>query len=127
MFRLSYPVDIFEILKYIITKQYVNAIQKQIQISTVTQENNASTERETILLEFYAWKHMSNMIYDSSELSLDISNLGTKYNELTKSYRIPYSTSITSFLKKLKHQFPGLMSQNFLKAGKKLHDEHEQG
>ena len=92
-----------------------------MQISTVTQENNASTERETILLEFYAWKHISNMIYDSSELSLDISNLATKYNELMKSYKIPYSTHTTSFLEKLKHHFPGLMIQNFLKIGEKLH------
>ena len=92
-----------------------------MQISTVTQENNASTERETILLEFYAWRHKPNMIYDSSKFSLDIRNLVTKYNELIKLDKIPYSTHIPSFLEKLKHHFPGLMIQNFLKIGKKLH------
>ena len=61
------------------------------------------------------------MIYDFSELPLDISNHGTKYNELMKSYKIPYSIHITSFLEKLKHHFPGVMIQNVLKIGKKLY------
>ena len=41
------------------------------------QAKNSSTERETILLECYAWKQISNMIQDSSEL-IDVSNLEIK-------------------------------------------------
>ena len=48
------------------------------------------------------------MIYDSSELLIDVSKLEIKYSELMKSYNIPYSPHITQFLEKLKHQVPGL-------------------
>ena len=82
------------------------------------QEKNASTERETILLECYTWKQISNMIYDSSELFIDVSNLEIKYSELMKSHNIIYSPHMTRLLGKLKHQVPGLNDQ---KIGKKLY------
>ena len=75
------------------------------------QEKNAFMQRKTILLECYPWKQISNMIYDSSERFIDISNLKIKYSELIKSYHIPYSPHITCFLEKLKHQVPGLNDQ----------------
>ena len=55
------------------------------------------------------------MIYDSSELFIDVSNLEIKYNKLMKSYNISYSSHTTRFLKK---QVPGLNNQ---KIGKKLY------
>ena len=58
------------------------------------------------------------MIYDSSELFIDVSNLEIKYNKLMKSYNISYSSHTTRFLKKLKHQVPGLNNQ---KIGKTLY------
>ena len=48
------------------------------------------------------------MIYDFSELFIDLSNLEVKYSELMKSYNIPYSPHITCFPQKLKQQVPGL-------------------
>ena len=38
------------------------------------QERNASTERKTILLECYAWKQISSIIYDSSELLTSVTS-----------------------------------------------------
>ena len=58
--------------------------------SVQQQEKNASTEREIILLECYAWKQISNIIYDSLELFIDVSNLEIKYSELT--YHTIFST-----------------------------------
>ena len=60
-------------------------------ISLMQQEKNASTKRETIPLECYAWKQISNMICDSSELFIDVSNFEIKYSEVMMSYNIPYS------------------------------------
>ena len=59
------------------------------------------------------------MMYDSSELFIDVRNLEIKYSELMKLYNIPYSPHITRFLKKLKHQVPGLNDQTIVK---KLYD-----
>ena len=42
------------------------------------QKKNASMEYKTILPEFYAWKQISSMIYDFSELFIDLSNLEIK-------------------------------------------------
>ena len=61
------------------------------------------------------------MRYHSSELSINISNFDITYNELMKLYKTPYFTQITSFLERLKHHLPGLMTQNGLKIDKKLH------
>ena len=47
------------------------------------QEKNASTERERIPLECYAWKQISNMICDSSEPFIDVSNFEIKYSEVS--------------------------------------------
>ena len=55
------------------------------------------------------------MIYDSSELFIDVSNLEIKYSELIKSYNIPYSPHITRFLEKLKRQVLGLNDQTIRK------------
>ena len=46
------------------------------------QENNASTQHETILLECYARKEISNMIYDSSEHFIDVSNFKITYHNI---------------------------------------------
>ena len=48
------------------------------------QDRNTSTERIKIPLECYAWKQICNMICDSSELFINISNLEIKYSELMK-------------------------------------------
>ena len=82
------------------------------------QEKNASTERQTILLKCYAWKQISNMIYNSSEHFIDVSNLEIKYSELMKSCNIPYFPHITRILEKLKHHVCGLSYQ---KIGKKFY------
>ena len=42
--------------------------------SLLQQKKNTSTERKTILLACYAWKQISNMIYYSSELFINVSN-----------------------------------------------------
>ena len=48
------------------------------------QDRNTLTERIKIPLECYAWKQICNMICDSSELFINISNLEIKYSELMK-------------------------------------------
>ena len=71
------------------------------------QENNASAQLKTILLECYARKEISNMIYDSSEHFIDVSNLKITYHNIrtTVLYNIPHSH--VCFLENLKHQPPG--------------------
>ena len=75
------------------------------------QENNASAQLKTILLECYARKEISNMIYDSSEHFIDVSNLKITYHNIrtTVLYNIPHSH--VCFLENLKHQPPGLNDQ----------------
>ena len=58
------------------------------------------------------------MIYDFSELFIDLSSLEIRYSELMKSCNTPYSPHIPRFFEKLKHHVPGLNDQ---KIGKKLY------
>ena len=54
------------------------------------------------------------MIYDSSEIFVDGSNLEIEYSEFMKSYNISYFPHITRFPAKLKPQVPGLNDQKRL-------------
>ena len=54
------------------------------------------------------------MIYDSSEIFIDVSNLEIEYSEFMKLYNIPYFPHITRCLAKLKPQVPGLNDQKRL-------------
>ena len=51
------------------------------------------------------------MIYDSSELFSDVSNVEIKYSEVMKLNLLPYSPHITRFLEKLKYQVSDLNDQ----------------
>ena len=64
--------------------------------------------RQSVLLETYAWRQISNYIHESTEQFIAVNILEKKYEALMNSHNLSYTPHSTRFMKMLKENVPDL-------------------